>query len=337
MDRVGLVFLDRPSLAEQIELVQYAERQGLESVWVCETRLVRDAMTPLAAFATVTQRIKLATGVVNNWTRTSGLMAMTLATLHELSQGRVILGIGSYWDPLASNQGIRRRKTLTAMREYVTVVRRLLDLETVNYEGEVVNVRDLRLDLGYGVSRSPKKVPIYIGATGPKMMELAGEIADGVFHNFFTSVGYLRQSLDRVGKGAQRAGRLLQDIDMPQMMAVAMSEDAEAARNSARYAVTMYMGQQPHIAIASGVDEELIQHIHDTMGGWPPREGGIEAAMPLVGDDIVDMLCAAGTPEMCRSRVQEYLDAGASYPVLCPLTPNIKEIIDAFAPESNPA
>ena len=110
------------------------------------------------------------------------------------------------------------------------------------------------------------------------------------------------------------------------------SEDADEAYDTARHAVTMYIGQQPHIASASGIDEELVQHIRDTMGGWPPREGGIEAAMPLVSDDIVDQLCAAGTPERCRDRVQEYLDAGASYPVLCPLTPNIADIIDAFAP-----
>lgn len=332
MERVGLIFLDRPSLPEQVELAQYAEQQGFESVWVCETRLVRDAITPLAAFATKTNRIKLATGVVNNWTRTSGLMAMTLATLQELSGGRMMMGIGSYWDPLAFNQGIRRRKTLSAMREYVTVVRRLLNLETVTYDGEVVKVQDLRLDLGHDVPRSPKAVPIYLGATGPRMMELAGEIADGVFHNFFTSVGYLRESLQRVKTGAERAGRRIQDIDMPQMMAVAMSEDAESARNTARYAVTMYMGQQPHIAKASGVDEKVIQHIHDTMGGWPPKEGGIESAMSLVGDDMIDLLCAAGTPEMCRQTVQKYLDNGASYPVLCPLTPNITEIIDAFSP-----
>ena len=332
MERIGLIFLDRPSLLEQVELAQYAEQQGFESVWVCETRLVRDAVTPLAAFATKTNRIKLATGVVNNWTRTSALMAMTLATLQELSGGRMMLGIGSYWDPLAFNQGIQRRKTLSAMREYVTVVRRLLNLETVTFEGEVVKVRDLRLDLGHEVPRSLKEVPIYIGATGPRMMELAGEIADGVFHNFFTSVGYLRQSLRRVEAGAERVGRRIQEIDMPQMMAVAMSQDAESARNTARYAIAMYMGQQPHIAKASGVDEVVIQKIHDTMGGWPPREGGIESAMSLVGDDIIDLLCAAGTPEMCRQTVQKYLDNGASYPVLCPLTPNIREIIDEFSP-----
>lgn len=332
MERVGLIFLDRPGLSEQVELAQYAEHRGFESVWVCETRLVRDAVTPVAAFAWATKRIKLATGVVNNWTRTVALMAMTFATLHELSHGRVIMGIGSYWDPLAWKQGVHRHHMLSAMREYVTVMRRLLNMETVTYEGEVVHVRDLCLDLGFGVPQTPKAVPIYIGATGPRMMELAGEIADGVFHNFFTSVPYLRQSLDRVKRGARRAGRQIEDVDMPQMLAVAMSEDGEEARNAARYAVAMYMGQQPHIAKASGVSDDLLHRIHDTMGGWPPREGGIEAAMPLVDDEVVDMLCAAGTPEMCRERVKEYMDAGASYPVLCPLTSNIREIIDAFAP-----
>ena len=333
MQRVGLIFLDRPSLREQVELVRYAEQRGFESAWVCETRLVRDAMTPLAAFSQATSRIRLATGVVNNWTRTAGLMAMTLATLSELSGGRIMMGIGAYWDPLARNQGIRRRRHLSAMREYVTVVRRLLEMETVTYDGEVIKVRDLRLDLGEGTPREPIDVPIYIGATGPRMLELAGEIGDGVFHNFFTSVDYLRHSLQRVESGAARAGRSTKDIDMPQMLAVAMSDDAETARNAARHAVTMYLGQQPHIGIASGVSEEVIQTVHDAMGGWPPKEGGIEEAMSLVGDDIVDLLSAAGTPTMCRDRVQEYLDAGASYPVLCPLTPNIRDIIDAFAPD----
>ncbi len=333
MKRVGLIFLDRPSLSEQVELVRYAEERGFESAWVCETRLARDAMTPLAAFAQSTSRIRLATGVVNNWTRTAGLMAMTLATLHELSGGRVSLGIGAYWDPLARNQGIRRRRHLAAMREYVTVVRSLLNMETVNLDGEVVKVQDLRLDLGDGMPRDPIDVPIYIGATGPRMLELAGEIGDGVFHNFFTSVSYLRHSLQRVEAGAARAGRSIDDIDMPQMLAVSMSDDAEYARNVARHDVTMYLGQQPHIGKASGVPEELIRNVHDAMSGWPPRDGGIEDAMSLVSDEIVDLLCAAGTPAQCRERVQEYVDAGASYPVLCPLTPNIREIIDAFAPD----
>ena len=204
MERVGLIFLDRPSLGQQVELVRYAEQRGFESAWVCETRLARDAMTPLAAFAQATSRIRLATGVVNNWTRTTGLMAMTLATLHELSGGRVALGIGAYWDPLARNQGIRRRRHLAAMREYVAVVRRLLNMETVNLDGEVVKVQDLRLDLGDGMPRDP----IYIGATGPRMLELAGEIGDGVFPQLLY-LGQLPPPVPAKGRGWSGAGRPL--------------------------------------------------------------------------------------------------------------------------------
>ena len=118
------------------------------------------------------------------------------------------------------------------------------------------------------------------------------------------------------------------------MVAIAMSEDGKAARHTTRHSVAMYIGHRTHIAKASGVYEETIQQIHDTKSGWPPRTVGIEDAMVLVEDQTVDQLCAAGTPDMCLHRVQEYLDAGASCPVLCPLTPNIAEIIDAFAPGS---
>ena len=106
-------------------------------------------------------------------------------------------------------QGIRRRKTLTAMREYVSVVRGLLRLETVTLEGEVVRVADLRLALGYDQPQGPIHGPIYIGATGPRMMGLAGEVGDGIVHNFFTSVDYLTRSLERAETGAHGAGRTL--------------------------------------------------------------------------------------------------------------------------------
>jgi 5,10-methylenetetrahydromethanopterin reductase len=194
MERVGIVFLDRPSVAEQIKFTQLAERKKFESVWICETRLVRDAISVLGALAVSTKKIKLGTGVINTWTRNAALTAMTFATLDEISKGRAILGLGAYWDPLAWKQGIERRKPLQAMREYIEVVRRLLKLETVNFDGEIVKARDLKLDLGYGIPKTPKKVPIYIGATGLKMMELAGENADGVLLIGFVSTDSTRNS-----------------------------------------------------------------------------------------------------------------------------------------------
>jgi len=328
--RVGLCFLDRPSTDEQLELAKLADEKGFHSIWACETRLVRDAISVLGAFAPITKRVKLAPGVINIWTRVPSLTALTFATLDELSHGRAILGVGAYWDPLAWKQGIERKMPLTAMREFVGIMRRLFNLERFTYEGKVMKVRDISLDLGYGRPKNPVNVPIYIGATGLKMIELTGEIADGVFFNAFTSVAYLKVSLDALGKGANKAGKKVSQIDRPQLIGVAMDEDVEKAKDAARYLVTLYLGQQPHIGLASGVKDQLIKDVGKALGGWPPKKDGPKAAMELVDDKVVDMLTVSGTPEDCRTGVQAYVQAGASYPVILPITPNMKEMINTF-------
>ncbi len=330
--RIGMCFLDRPDPRRQVMLSRRMEELGYESVWVCETRTARDAISVLGAIAYATRRIKLGTGVVNSWTRPASLMALTFATLDELAPDRTLLGIGAYWDPLAWKQGIDRQKPLTQMREYLEVTKRLLNLERVTYEGSLVQVRDLRLDLGYGASRQPKNVPIYIGATGPKMLALSGEMADGVLLNGFTSLTYLADALEHIDCGAKRAGRRVEDLDLPQTIVIAMDEDEDKALAVATRMTTMYLGQQPHIARASGVDQDLLDAVRHAMGGWPPRDGGIEAAMPLVPARVVRSLTAAGTPEQCRRQVAAYSLAPNIYPTLLPITENYEEIIEVFSP-----
>ena len=205
------------------------EELGYDSVWVCETRTARDAISVMGAIAYATNRIKVGSGVVNSWTRPASLMSLTFATLDELAPDRMLLGIGAYWDPLAWKQGIERRKPVKQMREYIEVTRRLLALETVTYEGELVAVRDLRLDLGHGVARIPKRVPIYVGATGPQMLALSGELADGVMLNGFTSLTYLADALGHIERGARRTGRQVDNLDLPQTIVIAMDEDEEKA------------------------------------------------------------------------------------------------------------
>jgi len=293
---------------------------------------VRDAISVLGSFASVTKNVRLASGVINIWTRVPSLTALTFATLDEISHGRAILGVGAYWDPLAWKQGIQRRKPLKAMREWVGIVRRLFNRERVTFEGEIMKVRDLELDLGHGRPQKSIRVPIYIGATGLKMMELSGKIADGVLLNAFTSVQYLRESLRHVALGAKKARRRMSDIDFPQLIGVAMSDDVEKARDEARYLVTLYLGQQPHIGIASGIREDLIKEIKTALGGWPPKKNGPRAAMKLVDDETVDALTVTGTPEDCRRGMRKFVDAGASYPVIMPITSNSQEMVRELAP-----
>ncbi len=330
--RVGMCFLDRPGPRRQVALSRMMEDRGYESVWVCETRTARDAVSVLGAIAHSTSKIKLGTGVVNTWTRPASLMSLTFATLDELAPDRMLLGIGAYWDPLAWKQGIERRKPVKQMREYIEVTRRLLALETVTFEGEFVAVRDLRLDLGHGIPRIPKEVPIYVGATGPQMLALSGEVADGVMLNGFTSITYLAHALRHIKRGARRSGRRLQDLDLPQTIVIAMDEDEERALDIATRMTTMYLGQQPHIALASGVDQDLLDRVRDAMGGWPPKDGGIAAAMPMVPVEVVRSLTAAGTPKQCLEQVAAYSIRPNIYPALLPITENYEEIIEVFSP-----
>ncbi len=327
--RVALYLQDKHPIRDAMDYVRYAETRGFEAVWQAESRLVREATIPLAAFAAVTGRIKLGTGVVNVWTRNVGLLAATFSTLDELAPGRVMLGIGAWWEPLASKVGVDRRKPLQAMREIVEVTRRLLAMERVTFQGEFVHVTDVEIDIVHG-DRSPRRVPIYIGATGMKMMALAGEIADGVLLNYLVSPAYNHQAMDALADGAGRGGRTVEEIDRPQLIVCSLDRHRERALDRARELVTQYLGQQPHIMKASGVDQGLLDEIGKVMT-WPAGPEEIRRAMRLVPDGVVQMITASGTPDECRAKVLEYVDAGCTCPVLYPLGDDVRAMIDTFA------
>jgi 5,10-methylenetetrahydromethanopterin reductase len=328
-DRVALYLQDAHSLQDAIKFVQYAESRGFEAVWQAESRLVRDAIVPMAAFAATTSRIKIGSGVINNWTRNAAIIAATFLTLDDLAPDRIICGIGAWWDPLAQKVGIHRDKPLLAMREVVAVVRDLLARKRVTYHGEFVHLSDIELDVVHG-RKEARNVPIYIGATGPQMMALTGEIADGAVLNYLVSPKYNEMALQQLEIGAQKAGRKLDDIDRPQLVVCSVDSDRKRALDGARKLVTQYLGQQPHIMKASGVRQELLDEIAQVLT-WPATEEQIEEAMRLVPDDVVQLITASGTPEEVKAKVREYISYGATCPILYPLGDDVRLMIDTFA------
>ncbi len=327
-DRVALYLQDAHSLQEGIELVQYAEEKGFEAVWQAESRLVRDAIVPMAAFAATTTKIKIASGVTNNWTRNIGLLAATFLTLDDLAQDRIICGIGAWWDPLASKVGINRRKPLSAMRETVEVLRKLLNLENVTHDGEFHYLDGVQLDVVHG-RKEPRNVPIYIGATGMKMMEMTGEVADGVCMNYLVHPSYNLRAVEALEKGAKKVGKTIDDIDRPQLMICSVDHDRAKALDKARFMMTQYLGQQPHLMKASGVKQELLDDIHQVLS-WPATDEEIRSAMHLVPDDVVQMATASGSPAEVKAKVREYVDNGCTCPILYPLG-DPKLMIDIFS------
>jgi len=328
-ERVALYLQDAHDLREGLDVVRYAESRGFEAVWQAESRLVRDAIVPMAAYAAVTERLKVGSGVINNWTRNIGLLAATFLTLDDLAPGRILCGIGAWWDPLARNVGIDRRKPLQAMRETVDVLRRLLQMERVTFHGEFHHVDGIELDVVHG-RREPRQVPIYIGATGLKMMELAGEIADGVVLNYCVPPEYNKEALAALETGAGRVGRRLDDLDRPQLVVCSVDHDGAVALDSTRELLTQYLAQQPHIAQASGVSPDVVAKIQSILG-WPATHEQIRQAKHLVSDDLIHRITASGTPDEARAKVEEYRRHGATCPILYPVGGDVRLMIDTFA------
>jgi 5,10-methylenetetrahydromethanopterin reductase len=316
-DRVALYLQDAHELREGMKIVQYAEQHGFEAVWQAESRLVRDAIVPMAAFAAVTERIKVGSGVINNWTRNIGLLASTFLTLDDLAPDRIICGIGAWWDPLAANVGIERRKPLLAMRETLEVMRRLLRMENVTYDGEFHKVKGIELDVVHG-RREPRNIPMMIGATGGKMMELTGEIADGAVLNYCVPPEYNDDAINQLKAGAAKAGRTLDDIDRPQLIVCSVDMDKAKALDGARWLLTQYIAQQPHITKASNTPPETVAQIQSILG-WPATKEQIKEAMKLVPDELVQRITASGTPEEVKAKVNEYVNRGCTCPILYPL------------------
>ncbi|MFQ3295802.1 MAG: 5,10-methylenetetrahydromethanopterin reductase [Halobacteriales archaeon] len=330
-NRVGLYLQDKHPIRENMEYAEYAEKQGFDEIWQAESRLARDAVTPLGAYAAVTDEIKLGTGVINNWTRNSALIAQTASTLEELAgPDRIELGIGAWWEPIASKVGVDRRRPLLAMRETVEALQMLLDMENVTYDGEFVQLEDVELDVVHG-DAGPRTVDVYVGGTGFKMLELTGEYADGVVMNYLVSPEYNEKALEALKTGAKRADRTLEDVDRPQLVVCSMDNDEQKALDNARELITQYLGQQPHIMKASGVSQDLIDEVGDAIGGWPADKEDIEKGMDLIPDEVVRKLTASGTPEQCREKVREYVETGAQCPVLYPLGDDVELMIDEFA------
>jgi 5,10-methylenetetrahydromethanopterin reductase len=172
---------------------------------------------------------------------------------------------------------------------------------------------------------------LYIGATGPRMMELTGEIADGAVLNYVVPVPYVRDAMEQLATGAARAGRTIDDVDRPELLVCCLSDDdPDEAMRAGKSLVAYYLGTEPHIMEASGADPGLVERVKQVVG-WPATEADYSRAADLVPDSLVRSLMAVGTAQQCRDTVAEYIDAGVTCPILYPMLDDVRAVVDAFA------
>lgn len=329
MKRSGFGIWPNMSIADALASVREAEKRGFESAWVIESSLTpgKDAISYLGALAVSTNHIRLATGVINIFSRSATLIASTLATLDEMSNGRMILGIGTGHVVITPYHSVEFHDPLNRMREYLAVFNQLVAGSNVNYEGKYLQVRNLRLNM----RPVRRKIPVYVATVGERLAKVAGEIADGLLF-VLPSPRRVSELVRAAEEGARRARRSLDDIDIACYLPTFIMADAEKAMKGARQTVAGYGRSVFYRRLyrKMGFKKEA-DSIKDAWAG-----GGMEEAIAQVPELMAKELVLVGSPEDCVKRVEDYRRAGVKLPLIQPfytpgdLDSNVRPCIELF-------
>src|SRR3954463_12473618 len=308
---------------EQLTLVREAESLGFDSVWSAEA-YGSDAATVLAWIAGQTETIKLGSAIFQMPGRSPAMTAMTAVTIDQLSNGRMLLGIGSSGPQVAEGwHGQSFAKQLQRTREYVDIVRMALARERLEYQGDSY---ELPIPNGPGkalklmIAPVQPKIPIYIAAIGPKNTTLTGEIADGWIPTFFSPehVGEFGKLLE---EGAQKAGKTLGDVAIAPTVNVCIDDDIDRARDVMRPYLALYVGgmgsrkQNFYNALVQRYGfEDAAKEVQDLyLEGKKDKAG---AALPA---ELIDMVSLAGPRDRVAERLAVYRDAGVDTLITTPV------------------
>ncbi len=314
MTRLGLAvpFSNPMPLADLLQLAREAEASGYDSAWTAEVA-GPDAVTTMTLLATTTERLRIASGIIPIQTRTPIVLGMTAATLGHLAPGRIALGLGvSSRIIIGQWQGLPFERPLAQLKEAVTIIRMVLAGERVNFEGEFYRLKNFRL-----LIPPPQPVPIYVGALGPRMLQLAGEIADGVLLNWIPPAA-IPASIKQIEIGARRAGRSLEGFEIACFIRVSVTDDPEPARQWLAREITGYciVDSYARFFTASGFGAE----VEAVNRAW--HAGDRTGAVRLVSSRMLDALGVVGSADFCSQRLREFAKAGLTQPVVFPFSPD---------------
>ncbi|WP_143957433.1 LLM class flavin-dependent oxidoreductase [Rhodoligotrophos appendicifer] len=339
---IGVCLLTTTPAKEMIDLAVLADQKGLDGFWIAEGyHYFRNLGEPssstslAAAMAMVTSRITIGLGIVPPYTRHPGLLAMECHTTSRLSDGRFIMGLGAA-KAAALHMGWTEKTMRAAptIRESIGLVRELLDGRPVDYHGEIY-----KLDAPATPDKQLGQVPIAIGATGPLMIKLGGEIADIVLLPTFTSPGFVTLARELIAQGAAKSQRSADTIPVGGTLPFSVAEDEASARAAIRRLTVVYVANKVQnikndtLLKAAGVDEDEVKKIAACV-----KNEGPDSAAKMLSDDLMDKVAIAGTPTQVTDRLLEFADAGLRWPLLYGvLGPDRREAIKLIAERVRPA
>ncbi|HEX7227584.1 MAG TPA: LLM class flavin-dependent oxidoreductase [Candidatus Binatia bacterium] len=308
--RVGLCFDGFYSVQEMIELARLADEARMESLWMSDHLCFRDSLTTSMALLASTERIKVAPAPISPYSRAPIISAMSLATMEEFAPGRVIASPGTGNAAALKEAGIESPRPLKTMREYVEILRRLLKGDSVDYQGEMFQLNGPKM--GFAPSTP---IPMYVTAVRPRMLQLAGEIGDGVLLSGGCSPAYIARCVTEIQNGAAKAGKVVSNVDVAGFITAAVSENPREAIDANKLFLAYIFRNTHHadnIRLGGGkVDQE------ELAAAVGKRDW--DAAKKYITDDVVFAHSIAGTADDCRGQLQAFVNGGLNLPVLLPM------------------
>lgn len=331
--RFGIGLVGEHDAGRLRELARLVEGLGYDDLWIADERFYRDVYGSMAWAAAATERLQLGTCVTDPYSRHPALTAMALATVDEMSNGRAILGIGAGASGFAA-LGIERTRPAVALREAIQVIRALWRGERVDFQGEVMQFRGGKLDFP-----ARPDIPIVVAGRGPRILEVGGEVADGVIIGTFASEAGIRYAQERIRRGAARAGRDVGQIDTTSWIYVSISDDRAAARELVKRGIAVAIWGSKPILDEIGIQLPPALRAFMERSNYSLSPEVIEEARRLVPDDLVDHMAVAGTAEEVAERIVSILSLGVRHVAVWPFPPHqhdVEVVIEPFAKEVIP-
>jgi len=322
MVKFGIEFVPREPYWKIIYYAIQAEKGGFSNLWITDHFNNRNVYVTLTAAAIYTNRITFGPGVTNPYMVNPVFTAQAVATLNELTPGRVVLGIGAGDKTTLESVGVEMQKPLKAVQETIDIFRKITSGENVVYNGEVFKTAGAKF-----LFKPKGKIPVYVGAQGPKMLEFAGKIGDGVLINAChpKDVDY---AVSCVKEGVKAAGRSLNEVDVAAYTSFSVHEDIKKATKAAVPVVSFIAaGSPPQVLERHGIDVKKTEEIKEALkaNDWGRAFSGVTPEM-------INAFSVCGTPDMCIERIAELLKSGISqFVVGSPIGANVREAIDLIS------
>ena len=325
--RIAITLPIPPDVESSIAYAKWAELEGYDDVWFADLGTI-DSLTMAAAVATQTERVRIGMAIVPVFSRTPAVIAASALTLSHLAPGRIVLGLGaSSHAMIESWHGLPFEKPLTRVRETALLVRDMLAGEKTAFAGETLHSHGFRLGL------APKKpVPIYLAALRPKMLEMAGEVGEGVVVNLFPAEA-LPKMLEHIAIGAERAGKTLADREVVCRHQVIVTADKDATREQLRRHFAPYFATPVYNKFLAWCGyPEVAQEI---AAGWAAKDR--ERTTAAFSDQLLESMAIFGTMEECREKIRALGKGGiTTHIIACPFPDpyHIRATLETFSPRT---